>query len=325
MGELEPLGHSAGSDPFALVEALEQELRRLSGLTEREFNEKLAHIKADIVGLGEEAARAAEQAERAAQLHEQAQKIGRSLEGFARFAEERAEERHRPRRPRANRAKGRGRVPVEQADSTRNRVLQVMAQDPYRHWTPQLVHDELRRVGHPRTRSNVQTTLQRLAASREKVERVSAGTYELIEKPVEESGEPAVHRRHYDPDVRHEAALKAARTKREKAEAEKLKAETSVANGPSLVLVTNDTQAPPRWLAPEILDRVATEAVARFIAQHPDAADPDALVEEAKRRVVGWTQRQQQEPYDEAHVRRLIKTALNDYRLRTQRSGAEPG
>jgi hypothetical protein len=78
------------------------------------------------------------------------------------------------------------------------------------------------------------------------------------------------------------------------------------------------------WLTSEILQRVAEEARARFLARHPGEADPDVLIREAKRRVAGWIERHGHEPYDEAHLRRLMKTALHDHYRHTQRNGSSP-
>jgi hypothetical protein len=80
----------------------------------------------------------------------------------------------------------------------------------------------------------------------------------------------------------------------------------------------------PDWLTPELLQRMADQAQARFLANHPGEANPSLLIEEAKRRVTGWAERHHQDPYDEAHVLRLMKTAINDRYQRTRRTRSKP-
>jgi predicted Rdx family selenoprotein len=81
-----------------------------------------------------------------------------------------------------------------------------------------------------------------------------------------------------------------------------------------------------RWLTPELLQQLAEDTGSRFVANHPGAADHDDLVADAKRRVEVWIERHDGgEPDNEAHLRRLMKTALDDYYRRLRRNGSKPG
>jgi hypothetical protein len=166
----------------------------------------------------------------------------------------------------------------------------VVTENPPQHWTPQLVHDELRRIGWPATRSAVQTALQRLAENGNDVRRVRPGTYEAADRTPISKG-------------------------------------SANGSGDSQRAFESAMDRPPananeEWLTAEILQRVADEAAACFLTAHPGESDPGTLVGEATRRVNGWIERHNQEPYDEGHVRRLMKTALSDHYQRTRRNGS---
>ena len=163
---------------------------------------------------------------------------------------------------------------------TRDRVIALLGQNPHLRWTPQIIYEELRRLGPPVT-AMLSTILQRLAAAGDVVQRVGPGAYQLVD-PTSGSTTP-------EP------------------------AQDSVLF--TLPFSSNGAEAGVEdWLTDDALERVAEEAVGRFLARHPETADRRTLVAEAKRRVAGWTERHHQQPYDEGHVRRLMKTALDDYR-----------
>lgn len=157
--------------------------------------------------------------------------------------------------------------------------------DAQRVWTPQAVHDEFRRLGRPTSRDSVQTFLQRAVGT--DVRRIGKGVYRLT---IEQPSITMVNGH---------------------GSAELASPETPSENG---------TEEP--WLTPEILQRSAEEAQASFLANHPGQADPARLIEEAKRRMAGWIERHQ--PYDEAHVKRLMKTARDDLHRKARRNGSSP-
>jgi hypothetical protein len=277
---LDALPDSATADPLDAFEALRQELLRLKGLSEAAFEMKMATIRADVADLEEQAELAAEQARRAERTHEQALQLARLLDDLGRFAEGRTPPSPQPAKQ--EHANGRRRSKPS-TKTTRDRVLDVMRQHADLGWTPQLVYDELRRLGESDTRTSVQTALQRLHSSPDRlVQRIAPGTYRLAE-PGRDAGENLEGQR--TPALR-------------------------------LVLADDGDVSLEDWLTDEVLDRVANEAVSCFLDQHPGEGDSVLLAAEAKRRVNGWTERHQQEPYDEAHVRRLMKTALSDLHRR---------
>ena len=159
-----------------------------------------------------------------------------------------------------------------------------MRSDASRGWTPQAVHDELRRIGRTTARTSIQTFLQRSVGK--EVRRKGSGVYQL-EQPTAEVGSGN--------EV------------------------TASVSGPRS---SDAPAAADSWLTEEVLQRVAAEAQNRFLATHPGEADPDELVQEAKRRVAVWIARHHQEPYDEAHLRRLMKTAIDDRYRRSSRNGS---
>jgi len=177
------------------------------------------------------------------------------------------------------------------AETAREAVLELLRELPDRRLTPQIAYDELRRRGRPFTRTAVQTALQRMAADGRLVRRVGAGAYQ----PVPDSAPTVTHHGVHEKPVG-------------------IDAPAAAANG----------RISAGWLTSQILQRVAEEAETRFQVQHPGTAESDALVAEAKRRVAVWIERHGRAPDDEAHLRRLMKTALHDHYRHIQRNGSEP-
>jgi len=275
---LERMDAPARADPAALYETLGDELPRLLGLTRAELHEKLADIEYDVEALGEEAAAAAERAAQAAQRRDYAERVARVLKDVTRSAAA-------ARAARQDAIVDDDVVEDPTAPATaKERILRLMASDPGRRWTPQLLYHELRRRGNQDiTRASVNSTLQRAAASGGLLEKVGTGTYRFV-------GSTA------------------------------FAARSTNSAGRVLALVRRDETRPAddQWLTEELLDRVALEAATCHLAAHPGDAEPERLVAEAKRRLHVWIDRHHQQPYDEGHVRRLMKTALSDdYRTRS--------
>jgi hypothetical protein len=274
----------------SVLELLCEELPRLSDLTDQEWDAKLAHIANDVSELGQEADRAAAQARALRERHERAQQ---GLEMIADLAARRMSS--RSERPRMQEE---GPVDalddphdrpfaqaVREASTTRDAVLALLRSDPGRGWTPQFVYDELRRAGRATGRNAVQTYLQRAVGG--DVRRVGSGVYALADTELSDSSSSTAH---------------------------------SSRNGSVARLETRSHEDRNAWMTPETLNRIAEEAQACFLANHPGEADPEVLVEEAKRRIGVWIERNRQDPYDEAHVLRLAKTALDDWHRRKRKS-----
>ena len=188
-------------------------------------------------------------------------------------------------RPMAARGDGKQGREATPTGPTVDKVLGVMRKHPHMTWTPQYVYDQLRRDGDATSRTSVQTTLQRLATTSRLVQRVAQGKYQLLE-PQERV-------------------------------VEKVGEELT-----RVVVPANDQ--PLWWVTDEVLDRVAADAADRFLVQHPGEGERSFLIDEAKRRVSVWAERHSREPDDEGHVRRLMKSALNDFHKRHTREKQPP-
>jgi hypothetical protein len=281
-----PRDPAIGPDPAA-AKALDDELLWLSALTTRELGAKLACLQADFGELQEEAAWVTRRLAEA----EQALK---KLELIAARRAQRADD--GPVDAPADHLREQRGDPPNTAntptETAREAVLTLLREDPNHPWTPQLAYDELRRRGRSFSRTAVQTALQRMAADGRLVHRVRPGAYQ----PVSESA------RAVKDQVVHEKA----------------------ATGAGEPAVAANGHVPAGWLTSEVVQRVAEEARTRFEAQHPGTADRDVLVAEAKRRVEVWIERHSRVPDDEAHLRRLMKTALHDHYRHLQRNGSKP-
>jgi hypothetical protein len=223
---VEGLDAPSVADRVAALRALKLELPHLSELSSDEWDEKLAQIEDDIEDLGDAA-------DRAVARFEQARRAFETLKRFA--ADEGVVLRSDAQLALVPTSDGTGRQPdgrhdnpIAQAETTREAILQAMARRPHREWTPTAIADDLMRYGRPVERSNVQVTMRRLAADRH-IRKVGRGTYQIVTDALdhaEEKREKGPQRSKAEEEAyrakRHEAALKAAETKRrKKLEAEK--------------------------------------------------------------------------------------------------------
>ena len=297
---VDAVADESGADPLDPLEAVRRELPALMALPKPAVEQKLAAFWADLNELEqqavyeeEQAARADAQARRTRRRWEKARSVTGFLEDLTRLADRRdAETREVVKNPASRSDLGtsiateatqeKRRREAAPSGTTVDKLLDVMRRNPHMTRTPQEVYDELRSAGDSTSRTNVQTTMQRLANSGQLIERVAQGKYRLLEPRLAEIGETRQN----------------------------------------IAAPTSDERRV--WVTDEVLDRVAADAAERFLRQHPGVAEKSFLVAEGKRRISVWTERHGREPDDEGHVRRLMKTALNDLHKRQAREQQPP-
>jgi hypothetical protein len=154
-----PRDPTIGPDPVA-ARTLHDELLRLTALTTRELDAKLARLQADVSDFREEAEWITRSVPEAEQLLKELELVAAHRTHHADDEPVAAALDHRPER-----REDPPKTTNDPTETAREAVLALLREHPDRSWAPQLAYDELRRRGRGFARTAVQTALQRMAAN----------------------------------------------------------------------------------------------------------------------------------------------------------------